>query len=183
MYALCSSQHVNPLKSVMYVVSMSSQKLSTLAQTLGFQEGQLPFTYLGVPIFKGKPKVHYFQPIVDKVKAKLSNWKASLLTMDGRVQVIKSVVHNMLIYSLLICSWSIRLVKDLEICMRNFMWNKDISKRKLIIVAWHKVCKPLVEGGLGMRSLSKINDASNLKLFLDLFNSSNQWLSRSDAEF
>jgi len=28
----------------------------------------MPFTYLGVPIFKGAPKVTFLRPIVDKTK-------------------------------------------------------------------------------------------------------------------
>jgi len=58
----------------------------------GFKIGSLTFTYLGVPIFKGKPKKSYFQPIADKVKIKLAARKASLLTMADRVQLIKSVM-------------------------------------------------------------------------------------------
>jgi hypothetical protein len=52
----------------------------------GFKNGTLPFNYLGVPIFKGKAKKVYFQPMADKVKLKLSAWKASLLSLEGRVQ-------------------------------------------------------------------------------------------------
>lgn len=115
----------------------------------------------------------YFQPIMDKVKSKLSNWKAYLLNMDGRVHVMKSVIHNMLTYSLLIYAWPVSLIKELEKCMRNFIWSDDICKRKLLTVAWHKVCKPYSEDGLGIRCVSKINDVSNLKMCLDLYNSTN----------
>jgi len=42
---------------------------------LGFSIGSLPFTYLGVSIFKGKPRSIYFQLVVDKVKLKHATWK------------------------------------------------------------------------------------------------------------
>jgi len=71
----------------------------------GFNIGSLPFTYLGVPIFKGKAKTAYFQPIADKVKLKLSAWKASILSLVGRVQLVKSVIHNMLLHCITIYSW------------------------------------------------------------------------------
>jgi len=67
-----------------------------IATMIGFKIGALPFTYLGVPIFKGKPKKSHLQPIADKVKMKLAAWKASLLSMEGRVQLIRSVVCNAL---------------------------------------------------------------------------------------
>lgn len=54
-----------------------------MRNSLGFAQGQIPFTYLGVPIFKGKPKVAHLQPITDKIKTKLATWKGSLLSIMG----------------------------------------------------------------------------------------------------
>jgi len=82
---------VNPHKSSIYGGSISNHRLNHIANISGFKIGSFPFTYLGVPIFKGKPKKSYFQPIVDKVRLKHAAWKASLLTMAGRVQLIRSV--------------------------------------------------------------------------------------------
>jgi len=142
---------------------------------IGFKIGTLPFTYLGVPIFKGKPKKSYFQPIADKVKVKLAAWKSSLLSMVGRVQLIKSVIQSMLIHCLSIYSWPVSLIKDVERWIRNFLWSGDIHQKKLVTVAWHKVCKPIKEGGLGIRNLSTINEAGNLKLCWDITQSDLQW--------
>jgi len=65
-------------------------------------------------IFKGKPKKIHFQPIADKIKLKLSAWKASLLSMAGRVQLVKSVIQGMLIHTISIYAWPVSLPKDLE---------------------------------------------------------------------
>lgn len=48
-------------------------------------------------------------------------------------------------------------------------------QRKVVTIAWHKVCKPYSEGGFGIRKISSINDAANLKLRWDFSSSSNQW--------
>jgi len=154
---------------------MSSHRVSQIANVIGFNIGTIPFTYLGVPIFKGKPKYVYFQPIADKVKVKLSAWKASLLSIAGRVQLIKSVIQSMLLHCLTIYSWPVNLLKDLEKWMRNFIWSGDINQRKLVTITWHKVCKPYKEGGLGIRNLSDINEAGNLKLCWEILQSDLQW--------
>ena len=130
---------------------------------------------MGVPIFKGKPKALYFQPIADKIKSKLSAWKASLLSMAGRLQLTKSMVHGMIIRSISVHSWPRTLLKDIERWIRNFLWSDDISQRKLVAVAWHKVCLPFSEGGLRIRSLTSINEAENHKLCWELFNSTEAW--------
>jgi len=46
--------------------------------------------------------------------------------------------------------------------MRKLIWSGDVNQRKLVTVAWSKVCSPLKEGGLGIRSLTKINEDANL---------------------
>jgi len=70
--AQTSGQFVNPQKSSIYSGSIFPQRLMQISHLTGFQIGTLPFTYFGVPIFKGKAKTVYFQPIADKVKLKLS---------------------------------------------------------------------------------------------------------------
>ncbi|MCI27995.1 RNA-directed DNA polymerase (Reverse transcriptase), partial [Trifolium medium] len=80
---------INTSKSTIFSGSITQGRLAIIAQLLNFKMGNLPFNYLGVPIFKGKPKVFHLQPIADKIKMKLSAWKASLLSMAGRVQLVR----------------------------------------------------------------------------------------------
>jgi hypothetical protein len=78
-----------------------------------------------VHIFKGKPKVFHLQSIADRIKLKLSSWKASLLSIAGRVQLVKSVIQSMTIYSISLYSWPISLIKEVEKNIRNFIWSGD----------------------------------------------------------
>lgn len=52
-----------------------------IAYILELYVGQTSFNYIGVPIFKVKPKTHHLQTIVDVVWAKLATWKDHLLLM------------------------------------------------------------------------------------------------------
>lgn len=171
-YANCSGQIINASKSFFYACGINQARLAHITNVLGFNVGNLPFTYLGAPIFKGKPKAIHFQPIVDKVKNKLATWKASLLSIAGRVQMIKSVIQSMLLHTMTLYSWLVSLLKDLEKCIRNFIWRGNSSKRKMVSIAWKKLCSDYDEGGLGLKSLIWLNEATNLKGFWDLFNSS-----------
>lgn len=109
-HAECSWQVCNPTKSIMFYESMSPSRHSMLPYKISFLVGQLPFTYLGVPIFKGRSKVVRFLPIVDKVICKLTAWKASLLSIAGRFQLVESVIHSMLMYYIRIYSWFVSLI-------------------------------------------------------------------------
>ncbi|GAU22526.1 hypothetical protein TSUD_296460 [Trifolium subterraneum] len=95
--------------------------------------------------------------------------------MAGRMQLIKSVIQGMVLHTISVYSWPSSLLKDLEKWIRNFLWSGDVNQRKLVTVAWHKVCTPFIEGGLGIRSLFKVNEAASLKLSWELLNSDMQW--------
>jgi ribonuclease HI len=166
---------MNVNKSSIFAGGVSDGRLNHMVQMLGFSIGSLPFTYLGAPIFKGKPKKIHFQAVADKVKLKLANWKASLLSIAGRMQLVKSVIQGMLVHTMTIYSWPISLLRDLERWIKNFIWSGDITKKKLVTVSWKKVCAPLEEGGLGIRSLVSLNAASNMKTCWELIQSDEQW--------
>ncbi|CAI8611040.1 unnamed protein product [Vicia faba] len=93
-YAATSGQVVNPSKSTIYAGALSTQRIASIASLLGFSIGTLPFLYLGISIFKGKPKDSFLQPIADRIKTKLSAWKASLMSIAGKVQLVRSVIQK-----------------------------------------------------------------------------------------
>jgi hypothetical protein len=142
---------------------------------LGFSMGSVPFMYLGCPIFEGKPKATHFQAIADRIKVKLSTWKGSLLSIMGRVQLVNSIIHGMLVYSFHIYLWPAALLKKVDAWIRNFIWSGDISTRKICTVGWKLVCRPIASGGLGIRSVASINESLILKLGWSLMASSDQW--------
>ncbi|XP_024178170.1 uncharacterized protein LOC112184116 [Rosa chinensis] len=74
-YAINSGQVVSKSKSSVFLGKYAQRRKVFIQHVLGIREGSLPFTYLGVPIFKGCPKPSYFRAIVDKVRCKLSSWK------------------------------------------------------------------------------------------------------------
>jgi mannosylglycoprotein endo-beta-mannosidase len=137
-YAAASGQVINNSKSTIFSGSITQGRLNLIVQLFNFNLGSLPFNYLGVLIFKGKPKSCFLQPIADRIKLKLSAWKASLLSIAGRVQLVRSVVQSMLTYNISIYSWPVSLLKELEKCIRNFIWSGDIATRKLVTISWKK---------------------------------------------
>jgi hypothetical protein len=88
---------------------------------------------------------------------------------------VRAFIHSMLIYSISLYSWPVALLKDVEKCIRNFIWSGDVEKRKLVTVSRKNICRPYTQGGLNMRSLTKLNLASNLHLCWNLLNSTSSW--------
>lgn len=163
-YGCASGQFLSLDKCRFYPGGLSAVRIAQIASFLGFQAGRMPFIYLGVPIFQGKPKSSYLKPIVDRIKTKLASWKGVMLSIMGRIQLVKSIIHGILVYSFHVYAWPKSLLKQLDTWIRSFIWSGDIYTRKLVTVSWEKLCCSFEEGGIGLRSLRAINEAAMLKL-------------------
>ncbi|KAF1894368.1 hypothetical protein Lal_00027127 [Lupinus albus] len=175
-YGQSSGQTTNPDKCRFYTGHASARKINYLASLLGFSVGQSPFTYLGVPLFVGKPTNIHLQPIVDKILNKMATWKGSTLSIMGRVELVKSIIHKMLVYSFHIYHWHVSLLNQIVKGIRNFLWYGDIGKKKLVTVSWGKVCPSMQSGGLGLKSMKMLNKPALLKLDWDMRSSNQDWV-------
>ncbi|KAL5147132.1 putative ribonuclease H protein [Glycine soja] len=88
--------------------------------------------------------------------------------------LVNSIINGMLAYSFKVYSWPRSMIKDLDSCIRNFVWVGNPNQRKICTVKWQKVCNPLAEGGLGLRQISAINNAAALMLSWDFIHSKDQ---------
>ena len=52
------------------------------------------FNYLGIPIFKAKPKSSAWNPIIEKIKRKIHGWGSIWLNLAGKVVLIKAVLNS-----------------------------------------------------------------------------------------
>lgn len=134
-YVAIFGQVVNCGKSFIYGGAMSSSRLNILADLSGLQKGYLPFIYLGVPIFKGKPKRTFLKPIADRMINKLASWKGSLLSFVGRVELVNSTILGMLTYNMTLYVWPLSLIGDIERVVMIFIWSGVTSKSKTVTVA------------------------------------------------
>lgn len=134
MYVHCSSQICNAFKSLIFVGAMHPTRHKMLSDYLGFVISYPPFLYLEARIFIGRPNKIKFQSIANRIRLKLAAWKAILLSMTRRIKLVKFVVHGMMMHCLSMYSWSSRIVKNIKTWMRNFIWIRDLDKRKMVIV-------------------------------------------------
>lgn len=65
----------------------------------GYQYKQGSIKYLGIPLFKGRDKVHHFKYLIDKVIAKLEGWQSKLLSQAGRLVLIRTVPNSIPLYN------------------------------------------------------------------------------------
>ncbi|XP_058783393.1 uncharacterized protein LOC131658076 [Vicia villosa] len=138
-YAQCSGQICNSTKSIIYAGGMSLKRHCRLADIIGFTKAFPPFICLGVPIFTGKPKAKHFNFLADNIKIKLATWKAKLLSMAGRVMMVKTVIHSMMVHCITIYNWPTSIIKSSDKWMRNFIWSGNVKKKLITNQSWATV--------------------------------------------
>lgn len=174
-YASYSGQIFNPNKSIINARGMSQEGHNILDSINEFSIDYPPFIYLGVPIFIGKPKAKYFSSLADNIKPKLASWKAKMLSMAGRLMLVRSIVHSMMVHYISVYNLSANIISNIERWMRNFIWSGNMDKKKLVTLAWKKCCSMFSEGGLGIIYLKHYNTTSNLHICCKFLNQNQFW--------
>ena len=131
-----------------------------MSRLTGCSPGTFPFTYLGLPIGSSMNYTVNWQKVIDNFKARLSTWKANLLSIGGRLTLIKTVLGSVSIYYMSLFKVPESVIKELERYRATFFWGGGVNDRKISWVKWDSVLNERDKGGLGISSLK----ASNLAL-------------------
>ena len=156
-FYLASGLKINVQKSNIFGVGVPMEDVNVRARVTGCAAGNLPFIYLGLPVGSKMNRISHWQGFVDRFQTKLSSWKASLLSIGGRLTLIKSILGSIGIYYMSIFKVPVCIINRLESIRAKFFWGGDADRRKLAWVKWDTVMASLDKGGLGVGSLKAFN--------------------------
>lgn len=86
---------VNLAKSKLFGIGVDSNVFKDVAESIHCSFGKLPFQYLGLPVGKDMSKKEGCNEVVDRFVARLSSWKAKLLSIGGRLTLVKAIGKKM----------------------------------------------------------------------------------------
>lgn len=144
---------------------VSNRRIEIVTSLHQVQRKEFPITYLGCPIFSGRKKVQYFIDMATKILKRLSAWYCNMLSKGRKVILIKHVLTTMPVHLLSICQPPKTILKQIEKIFANFLWGSKDGKQKYHQVAWHRLCFPTEECGIGISSLQDISDRFSAKLW------------------
>lgn len=81
-------------KSTIYCGGMQEDTRIALQDQFHMEVGLLPVRYLGLPLLKKRMGKSDYQPLIEKIKKRISLWTNRFLSMAGRLQLIKSVLMS-----------------------------------------------------------------------------------------
>nr|GEX00064.1 hypothetical protein [Tanacetum cinerariifolium] len=149
----------NFTKSTVFFGNVKEVSRLRILNIMPFRVGSLPVRYLGVLLISKRLYVKDCNLLIDKARKRLLDWKNKSLYFAGRLQLIKSVLCSLQVYWAFVFILPTAIANDIERLMRDFLWNFGVFKRGKACVNWNSVCKPKVEGGLGIKSLDSWNKA------------------------
>ncbi|XP_028776836.1 uncharacterized protein LOC114733531 [Neltuma alba] len=160
-----SGERVNASKSrVFFSANVSHSRKQEISNFLGFTLTPDLGKYLGVPLHHKRVSKATYQGVLDKMDSRLSRWKASHLSLAARNTLVASVVSAIPSYAMQTCSLPLGMCEDIDRKCRSFLWGCTPQARKMHLVAWEDVCRRKEDGGLGLRTARKQNDAFMTKL-------------------
>ncbi|GKB58453.1 putative RNA-directed DNA polymerase, eukaryota, reverse transcriptase zinc-binding domain protein [Tanacetum coccineum] len=156
-FYLASGLKNNINKSNVYSVRVFTKEVESIASFMGCSSGSLAFNYLGLPIGTNMNNVSRCNTLVDQFRAKLSSWKANLLSIGSHLTLLKTVLGSVGIYYMSIFKVPATINKLLESLRASFFWGGDNVQRKMVWIKWDSVLASNAHRGLGVGSLKSFN--------------------------
>nr|ABD32615.1 RNA-directed DNA polymerase, putative [Medicago truncatula] len=100
LFEAMSGLKVNFHKSMLVGVNIASSWLHEAASVLSCKVGNVPFLYLGMPIGGNPRRLRFWEPIVNRIKSRLSGWNSRFLSFGGRLVLLKSVLTSLPVYAI-----------------------------------------------------------------------------------
>ncbi|GJY09040.1 RNA-directed DNA polymerase, eukaryota, reverse transcriptase zinc-binding domain protein [Tanacetum coccineum] len=104
-------------------------------------------------------RINSWDEVISKVYLRLSKWKLKVLSIGGRLTLLKSVLTSIPLYHMSIFKVPIGVLNSLESIRWNFFNGVDGSDRKLAWIGWNKVLASKNNGGLSVSSFFAHNRA------------------------
>ncbi|KAJ0910635.1 putative RNA-directed DNA polymerase [Helianthus annuus] len=158
-FHLVSGLKINLAKSKLFGVGVQQDEVSRFAGLIGCRSGSLPTPYLGMIIGANMNKAAHWSVVLDAFDKRLSLWKKSVLSVGGRLTLLKSVMETLPTYFFSIFKAPVKIIEMMEARRRRFFWGCNEGQHKINWIGWDNITKPKEDGGLGLTPLREINIA------------------------
>lgn len=160
---------LNLSKTGLFLDGQNHQAAKAVADRFGCSLGILPVRYLGVPLMPHNLRPQDYQPLVDRVRKKITSWAVRKLSFAGRLVLIQSVLYGMFNFWASVFPLPKGCIDAIERLCNAFLWSGGPDSARGAKVSWEAVCTPKSAGGLGLRRLEASNTVFGLKLIWLLF--------------
>jgi len=166
-----SGQKVNAGKSRIYFSkNVNHNRCKEISDFFNFIPTSNLRKYLGMPILHEQSSKATYNFLLNKMDARLANWKSNMLSMAARHTLVSSVLSAMSSYAMQTVPLPLSTCDEIDKRCRNLIWGSSSTNRKPHLVSWDSVCTHKEDGGLGLRKAHYQNKAFMMKLGWGMIN-------------
>nr|GEV83822.1 reverse transcriptase domain, reverse transcriptase zinc-binding domain protein [Tanacetum cinerariifolium] len=147
-FFLISGLKINVHKSNVLGVGVADEEISHMAHIIGCGVSNLLFKYLGVPVGCNMSRCANWNAVTQIFASKLSCWKARLLSVGGRLSLIKAVLGNLPTYFMSIYPMPVSIRSKLESMRSKLFRGADQNDNKMSWVKWERCLASMKKGGI-----------------------------------
>nr|GEW62188.1 RNA-directed DNA polymerase, eukaryota, reverse transcriptase zinc-binding domain protein [Tanacetum cinerariifolium] len=122
-----------------------------------FQWRITPFKYLAIPVGASMARTSRLDGVIQRFQNHLSKRKVKMLSIRGRLTLIKSVLWSLGIYLMSLFRVPEGVIKELEQLRARFFLGCQSNEKNIAWVAWDKVLASKDREGLEIGSLASFN--------------------------
>lgn len=144
---------VNFHKSRVIRINTSNNILDVAAKFLSCKIEGKSFSFLGIPVDANPRRISIGDPLLGNIKDKVSFWKGRILSIGGRITLLKSVICSLSIFWFYFFKAPAKIWKEIEKIQQSFSWGAKDNKIVIHWVGWDTICRPVKLGGLGVKRI------------------------------
>ncbi|CAJ2670867.1 unnamed protein product [Trifolium pratense] len=152
LFETMSGLKVNFNKSLLVGVNISDSWLREAASVLCCKVGKIPFLYLGLQIGGDPRRLMFWEPVLSRIKNRLSGWKSRFLSFGGRLESGGLGVRQLREFNLaLLGKWCWRMLVD-----REGLWFRVLAARYGFEEG--RLCEGGQRGSVWWREIARIRE-------------------------
>ncbi|KAG7532469.1 Zinc finger PMZ-type [Arabidopsis thaliana x Arabidopsis arenosa] len=164
-----SGLSMNVEKTSLFCSGLGERDLQHLTNVFHLKHVSLPVRYLGLPLSSRKLSVKDCDPLLYQIRKKLNSWTHRFLSFAGRLTLLSSVISGIIGFWTSAFFLPKRVSRKINSLCSSFLWHGKAGIASGAKVAWHDICFPKKEGGLGLRHIGSWIETCALKLIWMLF--------------
>lgn len=143
-------QQINRTKSRLFFSKKYPSKCSAIDQFSAWNPCTKDLgSYLGIPIITGRKGREDFSYAVDKVRRKLTGWKAKSLSQAERISLAQSCIMSIPTYVMQTAVIPVSVCDEVERICLHFIWGSTPEQRRHHLISWDSICGPKRRWGIG----------------------------------
>ena len=162
-----SGMSININKSSFLHNNLDEDTLRILAGHFPYKFDSLSngFVYLGCYLKPSGYLIKDWYWLVSKFEKRVDHWTNRMLSLGGRLVLIRSVLSSIPVYWLSLFPISVSILEKLRKIIFSFLWGSSSNKFKFHLIDWKLLARPINQGGWGIMHLPSFSLSLRMKSF------------------